>query len=255
MKIRTEADVQALDQKIQSELGVDIKKYRDEETVETLSGLITFPIYALNWTIRPVIIAFALYVLGFWGIDLVHVQYLLYGILGLLLFLVTGLVAGFLYLTVRLQSDIKRLTNYSLSVLKGIVTDLDQLNMTTDQTNRAEVLKLLFLGITHLITIPVTSSIVGSKVPFVGGMVSGLVRRILTRMSNIFHFDKLALGQATVEAGEEGKVLPYYLASVAGIHKLIDKTLDIAMKVVQWPLGIVFGGLVLVTLFFLWLIN
>lgn len=255
MKIRTEADVKALDQKIRTELGVEIGKYRDEETVETLSSLITFPIYALNWTVRPVIIAFILYIVGFWVIDLVHIQYLLYGILGLLLFLISGLFAGLLYLTIRFQADLKQLANYSLTVLKGIVADLDQLNTTTNNTNRPEVLKLLFLGITHIITIPVTSSIIGNKVPFVGGIVSGLVRRVLTRMSNIFRFDKVDLANATVAAGDEGKILPYYLASVTGFHNIIDKTVGVALKVVQWPLGVVFGGFLLFTLFFVWLIN
>lgn len=130
MKIRNEADVEALDQKIKTELGVDISKYRDEETVDTLSSLITFPIYALNWTIRPVIIAFVLYILGFWLIDLVHIQYFVYGIFGLVLFLISGLFAGLLYLTLRFKTDIKQLANYSLTVLKGIVADMDQLNTT-----------------------------------------------------------------------------------------------------------------------------
>ncbi|MEM6769369.1 MAG: hypothetical protein AAF597_02195 [Bacteroidota bacterium] len=255
MKIRTEADVRALDEKIKTELGVDISKYRDEETVETLSSLITFPLYALNWTVRPVIIAFLLYLLGYWIIDLVHVQYLIYGIFGLVLFLICGLFAGLFYLTIRFQSDIKLLTNYSLTVLRGIVADLDRLNTTTNQTNRAEVLKLLFLGITHLITIPVTSSIIGNKVPFVGGLVSGLVSRVLTRLSNVFRFDKLELSEASQQAGGEGKILPYYLASVSGFHNIVDKSLGVAMKIVQWPLGIFLGGFALTTALFIWLIN
>jgi len=255
MKIRTEADVQALDQKIQAELGIDIKKYRDEETVDTLSSLITFPIYALNWTMRPVVIAFILFIAGFWVVDLVHAQFVLYGTLGLILFLLSGLFAGFLYLTLRFQTDLRQLATYSLTVLKGIVADVDQLNTMAKNTNRAAVLQLLFLGITHIITIPVASSIIGNKVPFVGSIVSGMVKRVLTRMSNLFRFNNLKLANATIEAGDEGKILPYYLASVTSFHNIIDKTLGVAMKVVQWPLGIVLGGLLLITWLFIWLIN
>ncbi len=255
MKIRNEADVKALDQKIKTELGVDISKYRDEDTVETLSSLITFPIYALSWTIRPVIIAFLLFLLGFWQIDLVHIQYVMYGTVGLVLFLLCGLFAGLLYLTYRFRSDLNKLATYSLTVLKGIVSDLDQINTSTNNANRSEVLKLLFLGITHIITIPVTSSIIGNKVPFVGGIVSGIVRRVLTHMSNLFRFDKLDLKTASIEAGGEGKILPYYLASVSGFHEIVDKTLAVAVKVIQWPLTIILGGFLLVTLLFIWLIN
>lgn len=74
-------------------------------------------------------------------------------------------------------------------------------------------------------------------------------------MSNIFSFEKLDLANATVSAGGEGKILPYYLASVTGFHNIIDKTLGVAIKVVQWPLGIAFSGFALFTLLFIWLIN
>jgi len=137
-------------------------------------------LYVLNWTVRPVILAFLLYLAGFFLLDLVHVQYLVYGLLGLVLLLATGLFAGLFYLTVRFRADIQRLMNYSMDILKGIVEDFDRLNTTTTAANRPEVLKLLFLGVVHLITIPAVSSVLGNRVPVVGGVVAGLVRRVLT---------------------------------------------------------------------------
>jgi hypothetical protein len=253
MQIRTQADVDALDQKIKAELGVDVSKYRNAETVETLSSLLVFPIYVLNWTVRPVIIAFLLYIAGYFVLDLVHIQYLIYGFLGLVFFLITGLFAGLFYLTIRFKSDIQTLMTYSMDVMKGIVEDV--VNTTTDASNRPEVLKLLFLGVMHIITIPVVGDVLGNKIPFVSGIVSGLIKKVLTKLSNIFRFDQIALSDPKRSIGSEGKILPVYLASVTGFHNVLDKTIGVAMKVVQWPIGLVFGFFALLTLLFVWLIN
>lgn len=255
MKIRSKADVEALDQKIKAELGVDIGKYRNEEVVEQISSLLIFPIYVVSWTVRPVIIAFIFYIIGYFVIDLVHIQYLLYGILGLVFFLVTGLFAGLFYLTIRFRNDIRSIMNYSMDILKGIVKDVDALNTTTDATNRKEVLQLLFLGTMHLITIPVTGDVIGNRVPFIGGLVSGLVQRVLRALTNLFRFDQTDLANATKEAGGDGKILPMYLAGVTGFQGIVDKILGIAVRVVQVPIGLIFAFFATLTWCFVWLIN
>ncbi|MFK8161583.1 MAG: hypothetical protein AB8H12_03885 [Lewinella sp.] len=255
MEIRSQSEVEALDQKIKTELGVDIGKYRNEEVVEQISSLLVFPIYVVSWTIRPVIIAFVLYIIGYFIIDLVHVQYLIYAILGLAFFLITGLFAGLFYLTIRFRNDIKSIMTYSMDILKGIVKDVDALNTTTDATNRKEVLQLLFLGTMHLITIPVTGDVIGNRVPFLGGLVSRLVQRVLRTLTNLFRFDQTNFVNATTDAGSEGKILPMYLAGVTGFQGIVDKILGIAIRVVQLPIGLLFAFFAGLTLFFLWLIN
>jgi len=255
MKIRSQSDVEALDQKIKTELGVDIGKYRNEEVVEQISSLLVFPIYAVSWTIRPVVIAFALYIIGFFIIDLVHIQYLIYAILGLVFFLISGLFAGLFYLTVRFRNDIKSIMTYSMDILKGIVKDVDALNTTTDAANRKEVLQLLFLGTMHLITIPVTGDVIGNRVPFIGGLVSRLVQRVLRTLTNLFRFDQTNLVNATADAGGEGKILPMYLAGVTGFQGIVDKILGVAIRVVQLPIGLLFAFFASLTLLFIWLIN
>ncbi len=235
MKIRNQADVDALDRKIQTELGVDIGKYRNPEVVERLSELLIFPLYVISWTVRPVLIAFALYLLGFFLLDLVHIQYLLYAVFGLVFLLVSGLFAGLLYLTIRFRSDIRAIMTYSMDILKGIVEDVDKLNTSTDARNRKEVLQMLFLGVMHLITIPVTSDIIGNRVPFIGGLISRLVKRVLTTIANLFRCDKMELKAAIQQAGGEGKILPMYLASVSGFQGIIDKILTVGIRVIQLP--------------------
>lgn len=255
MKIKTQADVKALDKKIQSELGVDIGKYRDPDIVSTISDLLVFPIYALSWTIRPVIIAFLLFIAGFFFFDLVHIEYLLYAIFGIILFLTTGLLAGLLYLTIRFKSDIASIMNFSMDILKGIVQDVDKLNTTTDASNRKANLQLLFLGTVHLITIPVASDVIGNKVPFIGGLVARLVSKILMTVSNLFRLDKIVDAEAREETGGEGKILPMYLASVTGFHNITDKVLGIGVRVVQLPVFLIFAFFALVTWLFVWIIN
>ncbi|WP_273446548.1 hypothetical protein [Neolewinella agarilytica] len=255
MKIHNEADRQALDQRIQTELGVDIGKYRDPEVTERLSELIVFPLYVLSWTIRPVLLAFVLYLLGFFLLDLVHVQYLIYAVLGLILALITGLFAGLFYLTIRFRSDIRAIMTYSMDILKGIVQDMDALNTSTHAGNRKDVLQLLFLGTMHLITIPLTSDIIGNKVPFIGGLVARLVRRVLTVMTNLFRFDKINLEEAKIEAGGEGKILPMYLASVTGFHGIMDKVLKVGIRVIQAPIGLLLGFFGVLSYLFIYLIN
>lgn len=255
MKIRSQADVEALDQKIKAELGVDIGKYRNEEVVEQISSLLIFPIYVVSWTIRPVIIAFVLYLLGYFVLDLVHVQYLIYAVVGLVFMLITGLFAGLFYLTIRFRNDIRSIMTYSMDILKGIVKDVDALNTTTDAGNRKEVLQLLFLGTMHLITIPVTGDVIGNRVPFLGGLISRLVQRVLRTLTNLFRFDQTNLAKAATEAGGEGKILPMYLAGVTGFQGIMDKILGIAVRVVQVPVGILFAFFAGLTLLFVWLIN
>lgn len=255
MKIHSEKDIAALDQKIKTELGIDLGKYRDPEVVERISDLLVFPLYVISWTVRPMIIAFVLYLAGFFLLDLVHVQYLLYLVFGLLLFLSTGLFAGIFYLTVKFKADILSIMRYSMDILQRVVKDVDALNTTTDATNRKEVLQLLFLGTMHLITIPVTSEVVGRKVPLIGGLVSGLVLKVLRGMTNLFRFDQINLANATASAGDEGKILPMYLAGLSKFQGAFDQLINLSIRVVQWPTGFLFILVAGLTWLFVWLIN
>jgi len=88
MKIRTQTDINNLDKRIQNELGVDIKKYRDEEVVENLIELMNFPIYVTNWTLKPTLYSFIAFLIGFLLIDLDNkFENIIYTIAGFCLFL------------------------------------------------------------------------------------------------------------------------------------------------------------------------
>ena len=255
MNVKTQAEADALNERIKTEMGVDISMYRDEEVIETLSELIVFPVYALRAVIRPVVLFLILWLLGFWLWDLVHVEYLLYGLIGLVLFLITGFFAGIIWLTITFRGDIMAMMNYSMDILKGIVADVDKLNSGSNKGNLGSNLTLLFAGVVHIITIPAAGSIISGKIPFIGGYVSGLFTSVLRRLANIFKWPELKRSDAVFAAGEEGKILPIYLNSVTTFQTVIGRILGVAMRVVQLPVGMVLLFVASITAGFVWLLN
>ena len=256
MTVRNQADADALNERIHRELGVDISSYRNEEVNATLADLLVFPLYAFNWVIRPVGLLLLLYLAGFFLIDLVHVQYLIYALVGLVLAVLTGLLLGLLYLTVRLGQDINAIMHYSTDILKRVVKDVDQLNEGTNATNRKETLTLLFAGVLHIITIPVTASILSNKIPFIGGLLSGLCTRVLRRMANIFSWPEVNYQQSVSNAdGDQGRILPMYLNGVTRVQSVTTNIFSVAVKVVRFPLWLVTIPVLLGDALFIWLIN
>ena len=85
---------------IRDRLGIDVQKYRNEAVVENFVELLVFPEYVIAWVIRPILIAIGIFILGFFIFDLVNVEYLNYGVIGLFLFLATGILIGFLFFAI-----------------------------------------------------------------------------------------------------------------------------------------------------------
>ncbi|OAV42834.1 hypothetical protein [Lewinella sp. 4G2] len=255
MKIKTQAEADALNAKILSEMGVDISAYRDQEVIDKLAELIVFPMYALESVLRPIGLFLLFWIAGFWLWDLVHLEYLLYVIPGFVLFAVAGFFAGILYLSIRFRNDINSMLNYSMEILRNIVADVDKVNKGTNKANLQENLTLLFAGVLHIVTIPAAASIVAKKIPFIGGYVSGLLTRILRRIANIFKWPEMNRMDAKYAAGSEGKILPMYLESVTALERTTGQILKVAMRVVQAPVLLffaVFGGLAAILV---WLLN
>jgi len=118
MKIRTEQDVELLDARIKQELKVDVRKYKNEEVIEKFVSLLVFPEYVLTWMIGPILVALVIYVLGFFFLQLVHIEYVLYGLIALVLFSLLGICAGLLLLTSKMKRDIAEVVDYSQSRLQ-----------------------------------------------------------------------------------------------------------------------------------------
>lgn len=254
MKIRTEEDIQQLALKIEQELGIDVRKYQNEEVIDSISSLITFPIYALQWIIRPPFIAIFIWVIGFFFIDLVHVEYLLYFILGLVLFVINGALTGVLVLTNKLQTDLIGIMEHSLGILKSAIGDLQRTGKLMTKEARARNFALLFKGIVHVVTIPTLSRIISNKVPFVGGILKGLVRRILTLAADRFRYHDKQIDAIVQQEEGPSKVIEVYEQAISGSITGIRKLIVFARKAVQLPFKLVFIITFSILLLFLYLI-
>ncbi|MCF2875557.1 MULTISPECIES: hypothetical protein [unclassified Tenacibaculum] len=255
MRIRTKKDLEKLDNKIKEELGIDIHKYRNEEVVENFVELLVFPKYVINWVIRPVLISILAFIIGFYMLDLVHVEYVLYSIIGLVLFLLAGFFMGLLFLIWKMKSDMWGIINYSLDIMKSAVADINEVSNQTTKENRKDVLSLLFKGVIHIITIPMVSKVVSDKVPFVGGIINRIIKKILTLVSDKVKFDEEKLKNELSKNEDEPDALKVYLKSISFASNGIKKVMNFTFGVAQFPLKVLFGIILLLLTLFLYLIN
>ncbi len=239
MKIKTAEDVHLLDLKIQNELGIDLKKYRKPEIVENFVDILLFPKYILNWLIRPILISLLIYINGFWVIDLVHIQYFIYAVLGLILFLINGFFVGILFLTFKLKTDIQSILEYSFDILKSCIIDMNKAN-SLSKNNRKNVLSLLFKGITHIITIPTLSDVISNKVPFIGNIIKRIIKKILVSISLKVQFKNIDTIENNHDENNPSKLIQYYTDAIAITIKSINKVLSVSIKIIQFPIKIIF---------------
>lgn len=255
MKISTPKDVEKLDNRIKNELGIDVQKYRNEEVVENLVELLVFPKYVITWAIRPILIALGIFIIGFFVFDLVHVEYIIYGSIGFGLFLANGILIGLLFLSWKMKSDMWRIVDHSLEIMKSAVNDMHKVNNQMTKDNRQDVLGLLFKGILHIVTIPMMSKVISDKVPFVDGFVNRIVKRILILVSDKVKFDEEGLKQELRTKGSKPNAIQVYLNSIASVSKGLEKVMNFTFGVAQFPLKMGFGIFFLILVLFLYLID
>ena len=255
MKIRTEADVEKLDARIKKELGIDVSKYRNEEVVEDFAELLVFPEYIFNWTIRPIIASFLLFLAGFFALDLVHIEFILFGLIGFVLFIIAGTLFGLLFLTWKMKTDLLGIMDYSLDIMKLAVEDLDQVNDRITDENKKEVYGLLFKGIIHIVTIPMLSKAVSTQVPFIGGFISRFIKKVLTYFSEKITWEGLEVEQELAEAEDEPNAPSRFSKTISGASIGLNKFMDITFSIAQFPLKIVFLFSLILLIGFLYLIN
>jgi len=240
MKIRTEKDVEILDQRIKNELGIDVRKYGDEKAVEKFISLLVFPAYVINWTVRPLLIAILLYILGYFLIDLAALDYVIYAILGLIFFVLIGIVGGVLFLSWKMKNDIIKVLEYSLGMMKGAVEDTHQLKGTVTKENRKEALGMLFKGIIHIVTIPTMGAVIDEKVPLIGFIMKWFMKKTLTLVSDRMKFNEEAIAQQLEQQGETPSLVRIYSKSVGGATKGLRRVLSAVFGIVQLPVFIIF---------------
>ena len=255
MRIRTAKDVEKLDATIKEELGIDVQEYRNEEVIENFFELLIFPRYVLVWTIRPIIISIIAFLLGFLLFDLVGLDYIIYIVVGVFLFPITGVLIGLFFLTWKMKSDLWSIIAYSLEIMQSAVQDIDQVNSSITKENRKEVLSLLFLGIIHIVTIPMLSKVISDQVPIVGGLLNGIVKRVLTLVSDRFSFDEEVLDQEIEEKDGPSTTLQHLSNGISSASQGLEKVLDYTFGIAQLPIKLVLFFVLILLITFIYLIN
>jgi hypothetical protein len=255
VKIRTQKDVEELKSTITRELGVDVTKYRDEEVAENLVDLLVFPKYIVKWIGRPVLWALVLYVLGFFIIDLGPFEYILYGVFGLILFLLCGVFSGILNLVRKLEEDLSSISTYSLGVMKNSLLDIDDIGSRINKNNRKDVFNMLFNGIIHVVTIPMVSQAIDNKVPLAGGIIKGVVRKSLETVSDRLDFDDEKIDENTLVVDGDSKFVVSYTKGIDKATKGVTGSLSAVTRIVRLPFRILlYTTFIILALFvyFLW---
>ncbi|MFK7758167.1 MAG: hypothetical protein AB8B53_14655 [Flavobacteriales bacterium] len=254
MKIRTEKDVEALDLQIKEELGIDLSSYRNDEVMENFLDILIFPIYIISWAIRPVICAFILYIIGFFVIDLVHIQYLIYAILGLVLFIISGVLFAVIYTSGKLRDDIGGIMEYTLDMFKNLAKDISLTNSQSGQADGKNRMNMLFKGIIHLITLPTLKSLISRKIPLVGVIIYWIVKRMFNIVSDRIKFDEQGFEEAIQNSGSQSRALEIYMNGVSASSLGLGKVIKVVVKVFQLPFKILFVIASLALTLFIYLI-
>tara|TARA_B110000037_G_C16968323_1_gene443958 strand:+ start:40 stop:807 length:768 start_codon:yes stop_codon:yes gene_type:complete len=239
MRIKTEKDVQKLDAKLKSIFGVDVSKYRNPEIAEKFVDLIVFPQFALNWVLRPIAISFFIYIILFYLLNLSSIMTIVYGIFGLILFLLNGILFGMLLVLWKMKKDMFGVMKYSLNIMKECIVDLKHVSTITKKENKKETLGLLFLGITHIVTIPMVTQALGNKIPFLGGLFSKLFMKILRLASSRIKFNYDPNKNEIVEDKSPAVVTNTYTKSIDNAIEGLDKFLTTILRVGQFPISMV----------------
>lgn len=254
MKIKTTEDVERLDKRIKEELGIDVRKYRDEEVAEDMMELLLFPKYVGSWVIRPVILLLILFVAGYFFIDLVHIEYLIYTVFGLGLFMLNGLFLGLLLFTWKLKTDLTGIVEYAFGVMKSGATDLSKVSNKITPENRKDILGLLFKGVIHIVTIPMMGKAASNKVPVFGVVVKSMINKVLTIVSNNIKFDEASLEAELNKEDSEPGFVESYTSAISSATKGLNKTMSKTVGVAQYPLMIGFLIALVTLITFLYLI-
>ena len=224
---------QELEERIQNELNIDISSYLNDEAIEQITDIILFPKYALQWILIPLILALGIFIAGFWIFTISTAGYIFYYTIGLFLFAIAGLLAGLYYFSYRLQGDIDGIMNYSVQITQQGLGDIKKMGSHLTGEEKGKATKLLFLGVTQLVTVPSISAVVKKKIPFIGPIIAIIVARIMMSLSG------------DVELTTEKKVIAADLDS-AMIEEIevevkpstSSKVLSKALRIVRFPIGI-----------------
>jgi hypothetical protein len=237
MKIRTQTDIDNLDKRIQDELGVDIKKYRDEELVANLVELMNFPVYVTNWTLKPILYSFIAFLIGFTLIDLENeFEYVIYTAAGFCLFLSVGGSFGLILLVRKLKLDIWRIIEYAIDLMKSVVSDIDKIKNQISPKSRRRIFTLVFKGIIHIIIIPFWAVAFTEGIPIIGRPIKWIVVQILSFISDQLKLEEISAAIEVDKSKNKKDFLTLQSEIFSQESAQLKKALSFSLNIAQIPL-------------------
>jgi hypothetical protein len=146
-----------------------------------------------------------------------------------------------------MKSDIWKVLDYSLEIMKSALNDVSKINLS----DKNKALDLLFKGIIHIVAIPVLSKVISKKIPVIGSFFSKIIKKILTLVSDKIKFD----GEDPKEERELDSLQDYSGSKIALASKRIEKVLSSSISVVQLPIKIGLAITSSILIIFIYLIN
>tara|TARA_B100001287_G_C22686402_1_gene533934 strand:+ start:6098 stop:6853 length:756 start_codon:yes stop_codon:yes gene_type:complete len=251
MEIKSKKDIEVLEKRIIDELGIDLKRYQNEEVAQKFLEIIDFQNYVIKWTIRPLLISLIIFIVGFFILDLGVLGYLFYGIVGLILFFLSGFIAGLLFLIKKIKWDVQDIIDYSFEIMETALNDLGKI----DKEKTKNVLDLLFKGVIHIIAFPTVAKIISEEVPIIDKIINNIIYKILTSISNKVKFNNDNLSEETDKKVSSSKSTDRYLSSISFAKSGLEKIITLIFSIVKFPFKIWLGIILTILVVFLFLIN
>lgn len=234
---------------INNEIGIDMKKYQNSEISDKITNLLMIQKYAVSSLVKPTVISFGAFIIGFFILNLEIFGLIVYTIFGSILFFFTGIFYGILRLLSKLKNDLHVITNFALETTTNIISDLNHINHEV-KSNVKNPYGLIFEGTIAAIVSPAVCNALG-KIPLVGNTlitgsdkVLGIVVTNFKNQENKMNFSTSLVGTATIIV-EKANLVENFIISFS---TTVDKTIDKGFKYVHAPVKYCFIGTTVCTL-------
>ncbi len=226
-----------LKQKIKSDLGIEISNYGGNDLLSKINDILFIQKYAISNIIKPLGISILLYILGFFILNLSIIGYAIYGLIGLVCFIILAICFGVFSLLNQLKNDIVEILKLAINPLQLAVNDLSE--NTEKISNQKNPLTLIFEGIIFIIITP-QIFYVFNKIPFIGKFLSNGSEKILGMAVNSFRKQEDRLNLKNNKLNNITSKLENINSFTEKYINTIDKTLNKGINILKIPFKIPF---------------
>ena len=199
--------------KVKSELGINLNNYRSNEIEENISKMLIFPQYFFKKVVLSVLLSLFVFLLSFFLLEFTSIGFVVYLIIGAVLFVVSGITLGFLRFLYSIESDVLSVFNFSADLISNILKE------SKDLTKKEDFL-LLYKGVVMVIVYPIVSNVIKQKAWVLAGFVNRIIYKVFNQICKVkFEIDIESLYSMGVVMDEvKGKVS-------RTLKKVIDRAL------------------------------